>query len=177
MTAIVGVQHEGRVYIGGDSAGVADYSIAVRSDVKVFKRGPYAMGFAGSFRLGQLLHHAFKVPKPPATRLDRFMVTTFVDAVRDCLDRGGVLTTKNGVQEGGFFLVGVAGELFTVESDFQIGRPADEYAAIGCGSDIALGSLHTTQGLKPRARIHLALDAASHHSAGVCPPYTIEVAK
>lgn len=176
MTAIVGVQHEGRVYIGGDSAGVAGYAITVRSDVKVFRNGPYVMGFTTSFRMGQLLRYSFAPPKPTGD-LDAFMVTTFVDSARDCLREGGWLTRESEQESGGSFLVGAAGRLFQIDPDFQVGHSSDDYLAVGCGSDIALGSLHTTQGLKPKARIHLALDAASHHSAGVCPPYTIEVAK
>jgi hypothetical protein len=176
LTAIVGVQHEGRVYIGGDSAGVSGYGITVRSDVKVFRNGPYVMGFTTSFRMGQLLHYAFAPPKPEGN-LDAFMVTTFIDSVRGCLREGGWLTRESEQDTGGTFLVGVNGRLFEINSDFQVGHSSDGYLAVGCGAEIALGSLHTTQGLKPRARIHFALDAASHHSAGVCPPYTIEVAK
>lgn len=174
MTCIVAVAHEGSVTIGGDSAGVAGYSISVRGDTKVFRNGPYLMGFTSSFRMGQLLHHAFVPPKPSSERtLDRFMVTAFVDAVRTCLEEGGYLTNKNGVHEGGTFIVGVRGQLFVVESDFQVGRYADGYAAVGCGQDIALGSLHTSVRLPPRTRVKLALEAAAHHSAGVAAPFTI----
>jgi len=65
MTCIVGIQHDGRVYIGGDSAGVAGYSITSRADAKVFTVGPYVMGFTSSFRMGQLLRYGLKAPKPP----------------------------------------------------------------------------------------------------------------
>jgi hypothetical protein len=173
MTCIVGIQHEGRVYIGGDSAGVADYSLTLRADAKVFTNGPYVMGFTSSFRMGQLLRYALKAPTPKGN-IDRFMVTTFIDAVRDCLDNGGFLTTKNGVTEGGTFLVGVNGHLFSIEDDFQVGRSHDGYAAVGCGQDLALGSLFTTRGEEPRARIKKALQAAAHHSAGVAAPFVIK---
>lgn len=177
MTCIVGVQHQGRVFIGGDSAGVAGYSISVRSDVKVFRNGPYVMGFCGSFRMGQLLHHAFDAPKPAAKRLDRFMVTTFVDEARQCLYTGGFLTIKNSEETGGLFLVGVAGQLFQIDSDFQVGRLNDGYTAIGCGEDLALGSLYTSAGMAPRKRVTAALNAAAHHSAGVCGPFRIEATR
>lgn len=176
MTCIVGVQHEGRVYIGGDSAGLYDYQITVRADVKVFTNGPYVMGFAGSFRMGQLLHHSLKAPVPKGN-LDRFMVTTFVDAARDCMDRGGFLTIKNNVTEGGQFLVGVNGRLFCVEGDFQVGASRDDYMAIGCGDDVAFGSLYATRGEKPRPRIKKALEAAAHHSAGVRAPFVVKASR
>jgi len=37
MTAICAVVHDDKVWMGGDSAGVAGYSLIPRSDPKVFK--------------------------------------------------------------------------------------------------------------------------------------------
>lgn len=172
MTCIVGVEHAGRVYIGGDSAGVAGMSLRVRTDTKVFRNGPYVMGFTTSFRMGQLLHHAFDAPEVTGD-LDKFMVTTFVDAVRKCLKDGGWLSKDKDREEGGTFLVGVAGTLFAVHGDFQVGRNADGYHAVGCGDDLALGSLHSTRGLAPRWRLTAALEAAAHHSSGVAGPFVM----
>lgn len=177
MTAVVGLKHAGQVYIGADSAGVNEaLSITVRADTKVFTLGPYVMGFAGSFRMGQLLHHTLK-PTPPARGLERHMVATFVPEVLACLKRGKWLTKVDGLAEGGFFLVGISGRLFSVESDFQVGEPRDDYAAIGCGEDLALGSLHGSRGRPPRTRIRSALEAAAYHSAGVTGPFKIVVTK
>lgn len=178
MTCIVGVQHRGSVYIGGDSAGVAGYSLTVRADSKVFRVGPYVMGFTSSFRMGQLLRYALTPPEPEiGADLEAFMATTFVDAVRKCLKDGGWLSKSSDREEGGTFLVGINGELFSIHQDFQIGRPVDGYAAVGCGDDLALGSLHTSRGRGPRWRVNAALEAAAHHSAGVSAPYVIEVAR
>jgi ATP-dependent protease HslVU (ClpYQ) peptidase subunit len=175
MTCIVGIGHQGRVYIGGDSAGVAGLSITVRADEKVFTVGPYAMGFTTSFRMGQLLRYRLEPPDPGKTKdLDGFMVTNFVDAVRECMSDGGWLTRNDGQEEGGTFLVGIRGTLYSIESDFQIGRPSDDYAAVGCGDDLALGALHATRGQSPRERIKTALRAAAHHSAGVTAPFVIK---
>jgi hypothetical protein len=145
MTCIVGIAEGGRVYLGGDSAGVAGYQITVRADAKVFSVGPYIMGFTTSFRMGQLLHHTFKPPKPKGN-LDRFMVAEFIPAVMDCLDDGGWLNTENGRRDGGTFLVGLGGRLFVIYDDFQVGDSTDGYDAVGCGADIAFGSLHTSKG-------------------------------
>jgi hypothetical protein len=176
MTCIVGVSDSGRVWIGGDSAGVAGYSIDVRADTKVFRNGAYLMGFTTSFRMGQLLHHVFKPPKPTTRNLERFMVRDFIPAVMECLDAGGWLSTENGRREGGTFLVGVHGELFDVDSDFQVGHSHNGYSSVGCGFDLALGSLHSTKGRPPRVRVKAALEAAAHHSAGVTGPFVIKTA-
>lgn len=178
MTCIVGVAHEGQVWIGGDSAGVAGYDITVRADAKVFRVGPYVLGFTDSFRMGQLLRYTLDVPAPPDRDLDRFMCTTFVDAVRDCLGNGGWAKGTVEQEVGGNFLVGARGRLFEVCSDYQVGLMRDDYTAIGCGAPYAIGSLHMSgrnwQGIAPRPRVRLALEAAAHHSTGVCGPFTIK---
>ena len=61
MTCIVGLVHEGVVYIGGDSAGVGGMSLTVRADEKVFQNGEFLMGFTTSFRMGQLLRYSLKL--------------------------------------------------------------------------------------------------------------------
>jgi hypothetical protein len=179
VTCIAGLAVDGEVTIGGDSAGVGGYSLQLRADSKVFRTQNYVMGFTTSFRMGQILRYA-ALPEAPAERdawdLDRWMATTFVDAVRQVLGEGGWLSKSNEREAGGTFLVGVRGLLYEIESDFQVGRTLCGYAAVGCGQDLALGSLHTTSELEdwqPAERMQAALEAAAAHSAGVAPPFVI----
>lgn len=51
MTCIVGLEHNGRVYIGADSAGVSGWDLTVRADKKVFRNGSFLFGFTDSFRM------------------------------------------------------------------------------------------------------------------------------
>ncbi|MEU1311029.1 hypothetical protein ABZ419_19365 [Streptomyces cinnamoneus] len=177
MTVIVGLVHEDQVHIGGDSAGVGGCRLTIRKDPKVFRNGPYGMGFCGSFRMGQLLHHAFKAPKPKGD-LDRFMTTKFVNKLRACLKEAGWARKESEQEQGGTFLVGIYGRLFIVYGDYQVAEPADGYAAVGCGNEFALGALHATAttDLTPRERLTAALAAASHHSTDVCEPFTYTTA-
>lgn len=175
MTCIVGLVHEGKVYIGGDSAGVGGYSLTVRADRKVFRNGDFAMGFTTSFRMGQLLRHAFSPPKRhPDTDVDKFMVTDFIDAVRDCLKSGGYAEKHSEAERGGTFLVGYAGRLFRVEGDYQVGEAVDAFDAVGCGEDIARGALFASPESAPTDRLKLALEAAERFSAGVRGPFHFE---
>ncbi|MDX0897402.1 hypothetical protein GOD90_10395 [Sinorhizobium medicae] len=177
MTCIVGIAQDGNVWLGGDSAGVSGYSITQRRDVKVFRNGPFIMGFTSSFRMGQLLAHAFHPPKRHAdTDVYKFMVTEFVDAVRGCLKSGGYAETHNSAERGGTFLVGYEGRLFKIEGDYQVGESLLGYDACGCGDDIALGSLYSTAGQEPAQRIMTALGAASCFSAGVIAPFNVVAA-
>lgn len=175
MTCIVGLVENGKVYVGGDSAGVAGYSLTVRADRKVFRNGDFVMGFRSSFRMGQLLAQSFT---PPRRHHDvdvyKFMVTEFVNSVRDCLKTGGYASKKEEVESGGTFLVGYAGRLFKIEDDYQVGEPVDGFDACGCGDQIALGALFASPSLKPQARLQLSLDAAERFSAGVRGPFHFE---
>lgn len=172
MTAIVGLVHDGVVHIGGDSAGVGGWQMTVRADAKVFRNGPYVFGFTTSFRMGQLIRWSLQAPAPDGD-LDRFMCTTFIDAVRTCLKDGGFAKKNSEQEEGGTFLVGISGRLFTVHSDYQVGEAIDGYAAAGCGEEPALGALFATtnMGLAAEERLELALEAAERFSAGVRAPF------
>lgn len=172
MTCIVGVAEGESVMIGGDSAGVSGWDLTVRADTKVFRVGPYVMGFTTSFRMGQLLRYSFRPPEPDAWDVDAFMATAFVNEVRQCLKDGGYARAKDGGEHGGTFLVGYKGLLYAIEDDYQIARSQDGYMAVGSGRDYALGSLHSTGG-PPHVRVQRALEAAAHHCAAVAAPFTI----
>lgn len=171
MTCIVGIEHDGGVTIGADSAGIAGLSVTIRADTKVFRNGEFVMGFTTSFRMGQLLRYSLVPPTPADWDIDRFMATEFVTAVRDCLREGGYSRIESGAESGGTFLVGIRGRLYRIDEDYQIGRSVDLYDACGCGEEFALGALHANGGLEPEDRVRGALEAAAHHSAGVAAPF------
>lgn len=174
MTCIAGIEHGGRVWIGGDSAGVAGWDLTVRSDAKVFTKGPMIFGFAGSFRVGQLLRYKLAIP---ANHLDddmEWLVGPFIDAVRQCIKDNGVGEVKDGADRtAGVFLVGYRGCLYSVQSDYQVGRSALPFDAMGCGDHLALGSLATSKGA-PATRLKAALTAAEMFSAGVRGPFVVQ---
>lgn len=176
MTCIVGLVDNDRVIIGGDTAGTNGWlGQTIRADVKVFHNGPYVMGFTTSFRMGQVLRYHADLRQPDTWDIDKYMATTFVDECRRVLKEAGWMTINSGNEVGGTFLVGYRDRLYTVMSDWQVAQAVDGYDAVGCGDTLALGALFATKDSDqgPEDRVRLALDAASHHSAGVAPPYTI----
>jgi len=183
MTCIVGLVDDGKVYMGGDSAGVAGLKIRGRADKKVFKTGNFIMGFTSSFRMGDLLKYDFNPPKRhPDIDILKYMVTEFINEVRNCLKRGGYATKKEEVESGGTFLVGYERRLFSIYDDYQVGENILPFAACGCGEDYALGSLYSTSKISDhhtkvsgRMKIEMALEAAQEFSAGVREPFHIEV--
>ena len=57
MTCIVGLEHDGKVYMGGDSAAVGGMDVYPSRIPKVFQAGRYLIGYTTSFRMGQLLQY------------------------------------------------------------------------------------------------------------------------
>src|SRR5210317_543364 len=107
MTCVVGYCKDGKVYLGGDSAGVEDTDIVVRKDSKVFKNKKFAMGICGSFRMGDILRYRFVPPSvPKGMCIEKYMATDFIDACRDCFAKHAFGKMESGEQEGGNFLVG-----------------------------------------------------------------------
>lgn len=177
MTCIAGITHNGVVHISGDSAGVAGLDMRIRRDSKVFTNGQFVFGCTTSFRMIQLLRYALTVPKRhPDMDVMTFMTTTFIDSVRATLKSGGFCNINNNVESGGTFLVGHAGRLFAVYSDFQVEETNDLFNACGCGETYALASLFSTSGstLTPTERLTAALECAAHFSAGVIGPFVHE---
>ena len=177
MTCIVGITKNGRVFIGADSAGVSGLDLRIRRDEKVFKNGEFVFGCTTSFRMIQLLRYKLTVPKRyPNDDVMTFMATTFIDAVRSCLKDGGFAEKKNEAEIGGTFLVGHAGRLFKIESDYQVAEGTDGFDACGCGESYALAHLYATQqsDLDIPISLNKALECAAHFSAGVVGPFVFE---
>lgn len=175
MTCVVGLIDRDGVYVGADSAGVSGWDLIVRADPKVFRNGEVLIGFTSSFRMGQLLRFTFEVPlHPEGISTEHYMATHFVDGVRQCLKEGGYAEKLNEREKGGAFIVAYRGELFIIESDYQVSQPADNFAAVGCGNQVAHGALHATVGMPSRNRVELALAAAERFCAGVRAPFRVE---
>lgn len=175
MTCIVAIAEGGTVYMGGDSAGVSHLSLEIRKNPKVFKNKDFVIGYTTSFRMGQLLQYAFTPPKRhPDEDLFEYMVTSFVDGVRETLKKGGFASKEDEVERGGNFIVGIEGRIFQIESDYQVSEIRDNFASCGCGYEIALGALYATEGedQRPKDRLRVALEAAEHFSAGVRGPFS-----
>lgn len=173
MTCIVGISNGTTVFLGGDSASVGGLDISRTLHPKVFKNGPYIMGYTSSFRMGQLLEFG-SLPNPSkqdCANLYRFMVTKFVPAIRKIFKEGGYLKVENDVEEGGTFLVGLKGELFVVDEDFQVQQKPEHFYACGCGESYALGAMFAANDVPPRERLRIALEAAESYSAGVRSPF------
>ncbi|NUP11400.1 MAG: hypothetical protein HOW73_35590 [Polyangiaceae bacterium] len=179
MTCIVGLVERKTIYIGGDSASVAGWTSRVTRLPKVFKKGPFLIGYTTSFRMGQLLEHSLHVPLQPSSERDdmRFMVTVFVEHVRQLLKDRGMAKVEANSESGGQFLVGYRSRLYSIQADFQVNEMADGYDAIGSGAEYALGALTALRGAAPTQRLKRALEISAKFNMGVCGPFFVRSMK
>lgn len=184
MTCIVGIAQNDCVWLAGDSAGVNESGGWRGPDIvevvrpKVFRGGDTVFGYTSSFRMGALLEFELTPPRGihRGEDVDFYVYRDLPAEIRKVFAASGYGKVKDGRgEEGGTFLLGMAGRLFTIGDDFAVIEVASGYHAVGSGAHLALGSMHTTRHLEwnPGARLHAALEAAEQHTNGVRPPFTI----
>lgn len=175
MSCIVGLINKNKVYMGADSAGSAGWGLSIRIDRKIFLKSQFIMGFTSSYRMGQILQYELTLPEQPdGMEIFEYMVTCFVKSIRDAFKDGGFAKIENSQESCGQILVGYKSRLFTIDADYQVVENLKPFAAIGCGSMVALGALDATSPrLDPKERIILALSASESWNNGVRAPFHI----
>ena len=192
MTCVVGLvgtgDEAGSLLLSADSAGVVrGEEIYSLRNQKVFRVGPYLLGFTTSFRLGQVVRFGAELPELPpellsseggsGVEIEGFLATDFVAALRRALADHG---HEQAFSSGGSLLVGVAGRLFVLGKDYQVLAAREPYAAIGSARLLAYGALAAmagleTPGLGLERRARLALQVAERFSPEVRSPFEVVV--
>jgi hypothetical protein len=177
MTCIVALAVKKSIYMGGDSAAVADYDIRIIDNPKVFYKNGILIGYTWSFRAGQIIQYA---PDFPSLKLSSsnyiYLIEHFIPFVRTEFQKAGFLKIENGREEGGQFLIGIRGEIYTIHTDFSVIRCDDMFDAIGGGAKYALGALQVLKDVEPAPKsiIKKALEISAYFSCGVSGPFVIE---
>lgn len=177
MTCIVGIEHKGKVWLGGDSA-ATDQSLnrTIIKDPKVFVRDEIAFGVCGLPKVMDAVAHAIDLPKQQGPGSDRkFLVGELVPALREGLRKLDCTAEAPGWGTcfEGSMLIGYRGKLYELQGNFQMIRSSDGTAAVGSGEALAKGSFAVTKHITdPEKRLLTALGAASNN-AGVAPPFVI----
>lgn len=178
MTAIVAVEHAGRVHMAGDSAFSSEDAIWIQSEPKVFRRGPVVVGIAGRGRWETLLRY---VTELPAIKRDtdphRWVNVDLAAAIRKAATQEGFANHDGFIEfDECAAMVGVGGSLFVIEPDLCGWRPLCGYHAIGSGGEHARVSLTETadRKLQPKTRLKRALQRAVDKTPFVRPPFSFE---
>lgn len=176
MTCVVAIRNDERIVIGADSAASGNNRVVGRRDKKVFKRRNLVFGFAGSFRIGQLLKYQLKIPKKPGNIGDiEYIVNILISDIIKLLRSNRLV--RNNEMDCSLIIV-FNNKIFKVDSDFQVEVTTDEYTAIGDGADVALGSLFTANraiGTRPfpDETVKCALEASAKYCTTVTAPFNL----
>jgi len=192
MTIIIGLTNGKEMCFGGDSCiSNKDGDKEILKNPKVFaKRDPkgtlWMMGYAGDIRFGQVVQHNLVLPSVTPVHMENligFLVSEFVNNLRNCLNDAGALAEEKRRQEsGGSLILGINGQIFTIDHKFQVILSDNSFACIGSGSIAALGALGATKGLldpqtkeplDQQERIILAMEQAQEYNDGVSDPFLI----
>jgi hypothetical protein len=157
MTLVLAVEHNGRVFMAADSIAMADYFKVPRSDSKIFANGELLIGFAGSYRYGQIIKYA-SIPQPSEIlpkisasenlpkisggltadweTAEKYMVTHVVPAIKEAI----VDATGRAEDEanGGIAIIAFNNYMFYIDVDFQVGVYRDNFIAVGMAEREAL---------------------------------------
>lgn len=182
MTCVVALADERRVVVAADSAGASfnpPEEIYTLQVPKVFRSGPWVIGYAASWRFGQILQHHVEWPAPPPdTDLISFFVVERIGRLREVLKQQGFLRTDaDGRQRGGQVVIGYQNQIVLINERFEVARLEEPYAAIGSGRLVAYGALHALAdlpGLGLEQRAERALAAACCYVPGIRGPFVLE---
>lgn len=168
MTAIAAFVHEGKVTMGGDSAGVGSAGdLQLRADTKVFVRDGFLIGVSGTWRTIQELKYAELPPLGVDKDRDEWMVTVFLPWVRSVVNPEDLEQSE--------ILVGFQGNLYHIYRERQVAKEQVPYDACGCGAQIAKGAFYALHDVEasPGERVRIVLEAAERFHSGVRGPFTI----
>lgn len=185
MTCIIGFidRKKKNVWIGGDSLGSNGYTKGVNKNPKVFHHhllNNVIMGSTSTYRHIDLLQYSdLLFPEIEAYKninIDRkYMVKNFIPNLINLFQNNVISQVEN--SRGGNFILGAGEKLFEIQSDYSVLEPSCGYCAVGCGEDVAMGSLYATSKNYPNwsAEKHIltALEAAEFNCCGVQRPFLI----
>lgn len=158
MTVIAVVKHEDKVYMAGDRGASDDGTILALDAPKVWKIGPYPIGYAGAMD-GERIRYNFKPSVPNIRDTDKFMQTKFIKELREFYNEFWVDTSKDGDLG---LIIAVRGEIYEHSSaDMSLSKYILPYLAMGSGAEYAYGVLYATDKQKnARNRVVQAVNAA-----------------
>lgn len=177
MTCIIGLEHEGKVFMGADSAWSNGWEWHKTAFQKTFFRNQcFLIGVAGAPRFAQLMQYHLQItPQSEIMSDEEYMVVHFVGQVRQCVRENGFMQTEDGREhiDENRLLVGYKGKCYILESNFQLERRLSGLSAIGSASDYAQAAMVALANMQPMARITRSLEICTEFTPNVRPPFRV----
>lgn len=146
------------------------------SSAKIVHTGNMIAGCTGAKSVVNLLRYKVKFSYVEDQNPEEYLVNTFVPAWRKVLEEAGQTSKESDGTDSydGRLMIGIIGEspeLFLVDTCGGVTLIADEYAAVGSPSSIALGALAVTSSRQPERRLRDALFAAEYWTGEAIRPF------
>lgn len=171
MTCIAALVGRDFAVMGADRQIVDGWIGHESGSPKVVRWGPWLLGTTGPTRVNNAVKYQFDPPHPPYQITEKWIVTAFVPALSDALDKTkavieGWIGGKESEQQG-TILCAAPGALFTIQADFAVDLWNGLYASIGTGQRYALSAmfaaatfLNTGELIPAKSVVRLGVEAA-----------------
>lgn len=177
MTCIVALKQDNKIIFGSDSltSDTEGDFVSITKQSKICRKQDKLMGFCGLVRPAQVIQSGWTFPKKENSDEDFYLRIKIPSSIRTSLKSSGCLSKDDDSTESVDIevLFTYNNKIYYMDSAFGIHESINNYFSIGSGAGYALGSLFSTKKVEMTAkeRIKCALDAASHFSASVGPPF------
>jgi ATP-dependent protease HslVU (ClpYQ) peptidase subunit len=160
-----------KIYMAGDRGASDDGTILSLTSPKVWKLGPYLIGYAGAMD-GERIRYNFNPYVPDIKDIDKFMQTKFIKQLRTFYNDWWVDTSKDGDLG---LIIAIKGQIYEHSSiDMSLSKYNLDYLAMGSGSEYAYGYLNATEKAKDhRKRVLGAVSAAVKFSPSCMGPVDV----
>jgi ATP-dependent protease HslVU (ClpYQ) peptidase subunit len=171
MTCIAVVRQDNKIYMAGDRGASDDDTILTLSTPKVWKLGPYLIGYAGTLD-GERVRYNFNPYVPDIKDIDKFMQTKFIKQLRQFYNDWWVDTSKD-ADLG--LIICVKGQIYEHNAvDMSLSKYTGDYLAMGSGAQYAYGYLNATEKIKDgKKRVMGAVSSAIKFSPSCVGPVDV----
>jgi len=178
MSCIVAIRNDKGVIMGADSCVSSYYHRATpQKEPKIKMVGEYIFGTAGGAREGQIIKNAIATKK--YNEKDDFFyhcINILIPEIKTALGQAGCLKKEREIEEfNGEILIGHGTRLMRVGGSFAVIEHIDDFLAIGCGEEWAIGAMYALKKnmkkMSDKEVLENALLAATQYSGFVKGPY------
>lgn len=135
MTCIVAVKIKNEIAIGGDTLGSNGFNKTHYTNKKVFSNGEFTIGYTTSFIMGQVLEHLWRPPaRMEGTSTQEYLIVDVIPSIRQCFSNNGINEHKDGLNEGGSFILVFEGDIYEVQPDYSIMKSEQDFVSVGSGT-------------------------------------------
>lgn len=183
-TCIIAWTNGNKTIMASDSASNAGDHITILKQPKFhcfrhLRNPDLIIGYAGRMRSGQVLLdlHLEELPDDEHPDPMTYIYFVVVPHMRMILRESGLTIAEDEEEftKDSVFLIAYRGKIFEIGPDFCILESADDFIAIGSGTDYALGAMTATKNLapniSPKETVEQGMLAAAKYSSAVRPPF------